>query len=458
MTTAATARTPRPPPAATTASPTTGEAAVFGSHQRHRPARPDRGLQGAVGSRARPAAAATTPTSSPPSTRPSPTAWTSSTTRSAARSTNFATRSRSRSCTRRGAGIFVAAVGRQQRPDDGTVAHPGPWTDDGRGRHPQPRMATGSVTLGNGATYYGASLATAARHRPAHRLRRRGPARRGPDAARSLLRRVDGVRRPRSRQGGGQDRRLRSRRHRPRQQEPRRPGGRRRRHDPVQHQRQLDQRRLPLRPDGPPAEHRPRRRQGLRGDGWRHGHDQPGDASIYTEPAPFTASFSSRGPLLAAGGDLLKPDVIAPGQDILAAVAPPGNAGRDFDLYSGTSMSSPHVAGLAALFKDLHPDLVADGDQVGAHDRAAYDVLDGPNTNPLVIFRQGAGHVAPNSGRRSRPRVQLRLERLARVPVRTQPQLHQHLHCARARGYSDERQRLQRRLDRDRRPRRRRRR
>ncbi len=85
-------------------------------------------------------------------------------------------------------------------------------------------------------------------------------------------------------------------------------------------------------------------------------------------PAPFTASFSSRGPLRAAGGDLLKPDVIAPGQDILAAVAPPGNAGRDFDLYSGTSMSSPHVAGLAALFKDLHPDLVADGDQVGAHD------------------------------------------------------------------------------------------
>ena len=71
--------------------------------------------------------------------------------------------------------------------------------------------------------------------------------------------------------------------------------------------------------------------------------------------APFTASFSSRGPLLAAGGDLLKPDLIAPGQDILAGVAPPDNSGRLFDLYSGTSMSSPHVAGLAALFKELHP-------------------------------------------------------------------------------------------------------
>jgi subtilisin family serine protease len=48
---------------------------------------------------------------------------------------------------------------------------------------------------------------------------------------------------------------------------------------------------------------------------------------VYNEPAPFTASFSSRGPLLAGNDDLLKPDLIAPGQDILAAVAPPGNGG-----------------------------------------------------------------------------------------------------------------------------------
>jgi hypothetical protein len=117
---------------------------------------------------------------------------------------------------------------------------------------------------------------------------------------------------------------------------------------------------------------------------------------IFNVAAPFTASFSSRGPLLAGGGDLLKPDVIAPGQDILAAVAPPGNGGQLFSLYSGTSMSSPHVAGLGALLKNLHPDwspmmikssLMTSGS----------DILDGPNTNPLVIFRQGAGHVRPNS-------------------------------------------------------------
>jgi subtilisin family serine protease len=119
----------------------------------------------------------------------------------------------------------------------------------------------------------------------------------------------------------------------------------------------------------------------------------------YTDPAPFTASFSSRGPLRASG-DLLKPDLIAPGQDILAAVAPPGNHGFDFNLYSGTSMSSPHVAGLAALLKDLHPDWSPMMIK-SALMTTGYDVLDGgtpaPNTNPVLIFRQGAGHVAPNT-------------------------------------------------------------
>jgi len=116
---------------------------------------------------------------------------------------------------------------------------------------------------------------------------------------------------------------------------------------------------------------------------------------VFNVPAPRTAAFSSRGPLLAGAGDLLKPDVIAPGEDILAAVAPPANGGRSFNVYSGTSMSSPHVAGLAALLKALHPDWTPMMIK-SALMTSASDVLDGPNTNPLVIFRQGAGHVTPN--------------------------------------------------------------
>ena len=58
-------------------------------------------------------------------------------------------------------------------------------------------------------------------------------------------------------------------------------------------------------------------------------------------------------------------------------------------------MSRPHVAGLAALLKDLYPKWSPMMIK-SALMTTADDVLDGPNTNPLVIFRQGAGHVAPN--------------------------------------------------------------
>jgi len=70
---------------------------------------------------------------------------------------------------------------------------------------------------------------------------------------------------------------------------------------------------------------------------------------------PQIATFSSRGPSVGNGGDLLKPDIAAPGVSILAAVAPPFNANRKFDFYSGTSMASPHISGIAALYFGVHP-------------------------------------------------------------------------------------------------------
>jgi subtilase family protein/fibronectin type III domain protein/PA domain-containing protein/pre-peptidase len=113
-----------------------------------------------------------------------------------------------------------------------------------------------------------------------------------------------------------------------------------------------------------------------------------------TVAAPFNASFSSRGPLAAAGGDLLKPDVTAPGQDVLAAVAPPGNFGRLFDMYSGTSMASPHVAGLGALLKQRHPDWSPMMIKSALMTTATPLLGTAANTTPFV---QGAGHVSPNA-------------------------------------------------------------
>jgi hypothetical protein len=108
-------------------------------------------------------------------------------------------------------------------------------------------------------------------------------------------------------------------------------------------------------------------------------------------PAPDVAAFSSRGPSVGGGGDILKPDIMAPGQDILAAVAPPGNAGKDFDLLSGTSMSSPHVAGLGALLSQAHPEW-----SPAAMRSALATTADAVSRPSLTPFNAGSGHVRPN--------------------------------------------------------------
>lgn len=68
---------------------------------------------------------------------------------------------------------------------------------------------------------------------------------------------------------------------------------------------------------------------------------------------PSMVNFSSWGPDQVHTG-LQKPDLAARGTDVVASVAPPGNNNHNFDIYSGTSMAAPHVAGMAAILKGLH--------------------------------------------------------------------------------------------------------
>ncbi|XP_050904363.1 cucumisin [Lathyrus oleraceus] len=77
--------------------------------------------------------------------------------------------------------------------------------------------------------------------------------------------------------------------------------------------------------------------------------------------APVVASFSSRGPNNAVP-EILKPDVIAPGVDIIASWSPISLISKNFgetrklmfNIISGTSMACPHVSGAAAYVKSFH--------------------------------------------------------------------------------------------------------
>ncbi|KAL4560791.1 hypothetical protein LXL04_032945 [Taraxacum kok-saghyz] len=77
------------------------------------------------------------------------------------------------------------------------------------------------------------------------------------------------------------------------------------------------------------------------------------------KPAPVMGIFSSKGPNIITP-DIIKPDITAPGVNILAAWSPlatQGTAGNSLNyiIVSGTSMSCPHVAAVAALLKSIHP-------------------------------------------------------------------------------------------------------
>jgi subtilisin family serine protease len=100
------------------------------------------------------------------------------------------------------------------------------------------------------------------------------------------------------------------------------------------------------------------------------------------------ADFSSRGPRL--GDDGLKPEITAPGVDIVAARAAGTAMGQPIDeLYtaaSGTSMATPHVAGSAALLAQAHPDWKAD--------RLKDALVSTAKTNlDLSVYAQGSGRV-----------------------------------------------------------------
>ena len=134
----------------------------------------------------------------------------------------------------------------------------------------------------------------------------------------------------------------------------------------------------------------------------------PGGTQVDVQPSPVVASFSSRGPNLVTP-EILKPDIIAPGVNILAgwteAVGPTGlevdTRKVSFNIVSGTSMSCPHVSGLAALLKAAHPDwspaAIKSALMTTAYNtyRGGKTIQDVATGSPATPFDYGAGHVNP---------------------------------------------------------------
>ncbi|MBT8091198.1 MAG: S8 family serine peptidase [Gammaproteobacteria bacterium] len=110
------------------------------------------------------------------------------------------------------------------------------------------------------------------------------------------------------------------------------------------------------------------------------------------------ASFSARGPAPVA--DILKPDVTAPGINILSGFTPDAaNAasGENYAFLSGTSMSTPHVAGVAALLLQQHPDWAPAAIKSALMTTARRDVRASAGLSDANPFDFGAGHIVPNA-------------------------------------------------------------
>ncbi|KAA0042821.1 hypothetical protein IC582_022296 [Cucumis melo] len=120
--------------------------------------------------------------------------------------------------------------------------------------------------------------------------------------------------------------------------------------------------------------------------------------------APSMASFSSRGPCLPSPG-ILKPDITGPGVNILAAWPFPldndTNTKSTFNVISGTSMSCPHLSGIAALIKSVHPNWSPAAIKSAIMTTANIKTPQGEpivdqDLQPANFFAMGAGHVNPS--------------------------------------------------------------
>jgi len=123
-----------------------------------------------------------------------------------------------------------------------------------------------------------------------------------------------------------------------------------------------------------------------------------GTATDTPSTGDVMAAFSSRGRDRAAP-DIIKPDVTAPGVQILAGASPTGPLGLPGQLFqaiAGTSMSAPHVAGLGALLRQAHPDWTPEQIKSALVVTGDTSVAKEDGITPADPFDMGGGRTNPN--------------------------------------------------------------
>jgi subtilisin family serine protease len=109
-------------------------------------------------------------------------------------------------------------------------------------------------------------------------------------------------------------------------------------------------------------------------------------AAAESESGPFISAFSSGGPTPLSLR--MKPDVTAPGEDVLSSV--PRRAGT-WARFSGTSMAAPHVAGAAALLRQRHRDWTVE--QIKSALVLTGKPVQGPGGAEADTTREGGGTI-----------------------------------------------------------------
>ncbi len=123
---------------------------------------------------------------------------------------------------------------------------------------------------------------------------------------------------------------------------------------------------------------------------WAQGAAQPSQPDVM-------ASFSSRGPT----GDWIKPDITAPGVQVLAGTTPQpdqttadnGPPGNLYMAIAGTSMSSPHAAGVSLLVKAAHPLWTPEEIKSALMTSSVQTVVKEDGVTPATPFDDGAGSI-----------------------------------------------------------------